>query len=109
MSNLIHLLTHFLSFDSHQGYFGKKGIRVFHAQGNWKWAPVVNTDKLWSLVDEKVRLDASKSKAKTVPVIDVTKLVSRLVFSIQFIFAITITTINFDLKHKLIRNFFRDT
>jgi len=41
-------------------------------QRNWKWAPVINTDKLWSLVDEKTRTDAAKNK-KTAPVIDVTK------------------------------------
>lgn len=41
-------------------------------QRNWKWAPVVNCDKLWTLVDEKTRLDAAK-KGKTAPVIDVTK------------------------------------
>merc|ERR1712159_530343 len=56
----------------HSGYFGKCGIRVFHAQGNWKWAPVINTDKLWSLVGEDVRLNAAKNK-KTAPVIDVSK------------------------------------
>ena len=58
-------------------------------QRNWKWAPVVNTDKLWTLVDEKTRLDAAKNK-KTAPVIDVTKHVSSfLFFSIQFYFMIT--------------------
>lgn len=34
---------------------------------------MVNTDSLWSLVPEETRLSATKSKAKTVPVIDVTK------------------------------------
>lgn len=57
----------------HQGYFGKKGIRVFHLQRNWQWAPVVNTDKLWSLVGEETRLAAAKGKGKSAPVIDVTK------------------------------------
>ena len=56
----------------HQGYFGKKGIRVFHLQRNWAWAPIVNTDKLWSLVGEDVRKTATKNK-KAAPVIDVTK------------------------------------
>merc|ERR1711934_85010 len=58
----------------HAGYYGKKGIRVFTLQRNWHWAPVINTDKLWSLVDESVR--TTKAKGKTVPVIDVTKHVS---------------------------------
>merc|ERR1711990_1268890 len=56
----------------HSGYFGKCGIRVFHLQRNWQWAPVINTDKLWSLVNEETRLAAAKSKSKA-PVIDVTK------------------------------------
>ena len=80
----------FVSY-SHTGHFGKKGIRVFHLQRNWKWAPVVNTDKLWSLVDEKTRLDAAKNKGKSAPVIDVTKHVSdkMFLFPIQFYFMIT--------------------
>ena len=36
----------------HSGFFGKCGIRVFHKQNNWAWAPVVNCDKIWSLVGE---------------------------------------------------------
>ena len=73
------------SLNSHAGYFGKKGIRTFHAQNNWKWAPVVNTDKLWSLVGEKVRLGAAKNK-KAAPVIDVTKHVSILFFLFPIIY-----------------------
>jgi len=38
--------------NSHQGYFGKKGIRVFHLQRNWQWAPTVNTDSLWGLLPD---------------------------------------------------------
>ena len=76
---------------SHSGYFGKKGIRTFHMQRNWKWAPVVNTDKLWSLVDEKVRTEAGKNK-KVAPVIDVTKHVS-IIQSINLISICAITGI----------------
>ena len=57
----------------HPGYFGKTGMRIFHLQRNWKWAPVVNTDKLWSLVGEETRLAAAKGKGKSAPVIDVAK------------------------------------
>ena len=57
----------------HSGYFGKCGIRVFHMQRNWNWAPVINTDKLWSLVDPGVKVAVTKLKSKSVPVIDVTK------------------------------------
>ena len=47
-------------------------MRVFHLMRNYKFAPTVNTDKLWTLVSEQTRLNASKIKDK-VPVIDVTK------------------------------------
>merc|ERR1719337_492283 len=56
----------------HPGFYGKLGMRVFHMQRNWKHCPTINTDKLWTLVTEKTRLDAKKSKDKA-PVIDVTK------------------------------------
>merc|ERR1712169_152226 len=34
----------------HPGYFGKVGMRYFHKQKNHFWKPVINLDKLWSLV-----------------------------------------------------------
>merc|ERR1712225_168239 len=34
----------------HPGYFGKVGMRYFHKQGNHFWKPVINLDKLWSLI-----------------------------------------------------------
>mmetsp|Transcript_15230 Transcript_15230/g.47798 ORF Transcript_15230/g.47798 Transcript_15230/m.47798 type:complete len:88 (+) Transcript_15230:29-292(+) len=50
-------LTHHRNlFDRyHPGYFGKKGIRVFHLKKNPKHCPSVNIDKLWSLVSEETR------------------------------------------------------
>ena len=39
----------------HPGYFGKKGIRTFHYNKNLHHCPVVNIDKLWSLVSEETR------------------------------------------------------
>ncbi|RDW68018.1 60S ribosomal protein L27a [Coleophoma crateriformis] len=56
----------------HPGYFGKVGMRYFHKQGNHFWKPVINLDKLWSLVpaekrDEYLSKDAKKD---TVPVLD---------------------------------------
>ena len=56
----------------HPGYFGKKGIRVFHLKRNTLWKPSVNIDKLWSLVTEGTRQTYAKNKDR-VPVIDVTK------------------------------------
>ena len=72
-------VTRFLLFlNSHQGYFGKKGIRVFHKQNNWHWAPVINTDSLWGLLPDGTATKAGKGKA---PVIDVTKSVSKVLIS----------------------------
>ncbi|CDH16004.1 probable 60S ribosomal protein L28 [Zygosaccharomyces bailii ISA1307] len=55
----------------HPGYFGKVGMRYFRIQGNHFWKPVLNLDKLWTLVPEEKRdqylQSASKSNA---PVID---------------------------------------
>ena len=56
----------------HPGFYGKKGMRVFNLQRNWKHCPTINTDKLWSLVSEEVRKAAASAKDKA-PVIDVTK------------------------------------
>ncbi len=56
----------------HPGYFGKRGMRTFRLQRNQEFAPVVNLDKLWSLVSEQTRLKAQASKDKAA-VIDVTK------------------------------------
>ena len=44
-------------------------------QRNRQHMPIINTDKLWSLVSEATKNAASKSKDKA-PVIDVTKSVS---------------------------------
>jgi len=52
---------------SHPGYFGKVGMRYFHKTQNKFFCPVVNLDKLWSLVSEQTRTKAVAGKA---PVID---------------------------------------
>jgi len=55
----------------HPGYFGKVGMRYFHKQGNHFWKPVINLDKLWSLVpvEQREKYLADK-KASTAPVLD---------------------------------------
>ncbi|GMG41162.1 unnamed protein product [Ambrosiozyma monospora] len=51
----------------HPGYFGKVGMRYFHKQHNQFWKPVVNLDKLWSLVENKdEKLAASTKNAAVV-------------------------------------------
>lgn len=55
----------------HPGYFGKVGMRYFHKQQNHFWRPVINVERLWSLIPEEKRekylKEASPSSA---PVID---------------------------------------
>ncbi|KAK1435758.1 hypothetical protein QVD17_01527 [Tagetes erecta] len=62
---------HRILFDKyHPGYFGKVGMRYFHKLRNKFYCPIVNVDKLWSLVPQDVK---EKSSADKVPVIDVTQ------------------------------------
>eukprot|EP00192_Tetraselmis_astigmatica_P014798 CAMPEP_0117661882 /NCGR_PEP_ID=MMETSP0804-20121206/7769_1 /TAXON_ID=1074897 /ORGANISM="Tetraselmis astigmatica, Strain CCMP880" /LENGTH=147 /DNA_ID=CAMNT_0005468769 /DNA_START=93 /DNA_END=536 /DNA_ORIENTATION=- len=64
---------HRILFDKwHPGYFGKVGMRYFHLNKNKYHCPVINLDKLWTLVGEEKRLEAAKNTSQA-PVIDVTK------------------------------------
>ena len=56
----------------HPGYFGKKGIRVFHLKRNKLHSPSINIDKVWTLVTENTRRIYDQNTER-VPVIDVTK------------------------------------
>merc|ERR1711865_564892 len=67
----------------HPGYYGKCGMRVFHLQRNWKYCPTVNTDKLWTLVSEEVRADASKFSVKECS--QRSHLLSKLNFSLRLL------------------------
>merc|ERR1712066_830177 len=65
---------HRINFDKwHPGYFGKLGMRNFHARPNKKWCPVVNVDRLWSLVSDQTRSVYAEHKEGKAPVIDVVK------------------------------------
>jgi len=67
------LTHHRINFDKyHPGYFGKKGMRHFHLKRNQDFCPIVNLDKLWTLVSEDTRTKYQTVKDKA-PVIDVTK------------------------------------
>merc|ERR1712080_564441 len=72
---------HRINFDKyHPGYFGKIGMRHFHKTKNQYFCPVVNLDRLWTLVSEQTRTEYQKEEVKAkgkVPVIDVTQAVSR--------------------------------
>ncbi|KUL82245.1 hypothetical protein ZTR_09284 [Talaromyces verruculosus] len=56
----------------HPGYFGKVGMRHFHLQRNHEWKPVVNLDKLWSLLPQETqdKYLAGGAPQDTAPVID---------------------------------------
>lgn len=47
-------------------------MRYFHLNKNKYFCPVINLDKIWTLVGEEARLEAAKDTS-TAPVIDVTR------------------------------------
>lgn len=62
---------------SHPGYFGKVGMRYFHLTKNQYFCPVINVEKLWSLVPDKVQESAEKNAQEgKYPVVDVVRHVS---------------------------------
>nr|ABV22446.1 ribosomal protein L27a [Oxyrrhis marina]ABV22447.1 ribosomal protein L27a [Oxyrrhis marina] len=61
---------HRINFDKyHPGYFGKVGMRTFHLNKDKLHCPVVNVDKIWSLIPVEKRLYFAKNTSKA-PVID---------------------------------------
>eukprot|EP00933_Yihiella_yeosuensis_P068511 TRINITY_DN741_c0_g1_i7.p1 TRINITY_DN741_c0_g1~~TRINITY_DN741_c0_g1_i7.p1 ORF type:complete len:173 (+),score=33.94 TRINITY_DN741_c0_g1_i7:77-520(+) len=64
---------HRINFDKyHPGYFGKVGMRNFHLIKHGKVCPIINVERLWSLVPEETRLKYKAEKSKAI-VIDVMK------------------------------------
>ncbi|KAG9446865.1 hypothetical protein H6P81_012993 [Aristolochia fimbriata] len=62
---------HRILFDKyHPGYFGKVGMRYFHKLRNKFYCPVVNIDRLYSLLPDDVK---AKADADKVPMIDLTQ------------------------------------
>ncbi|CAG8494846.1 3739_t:CDS:2 [Diversispora eburnea] len=53
----------------HPGYFGKVGMRRFHLTKNQHHRPIVNLDKLWTLVSDQTRKNYAK-KPDVAPVIN---------------------------------------
>ncbi|GAA99513.1 uncharacterized protein L969DRAFT_102868 [Mixia osmundae IAM 14324] len=61
---------HRTNFDKyHLGYFGKVGMRYFHKTNNQYWRPVVNLDKITSLLP-KEQQKALGGSSELVPVVD---------------------------------------
>ena len=56
----------------HPGYFGKVGMRVFHLKKNIHYRPIINLDKILTLVPKDVVEQAKTAKDKALT-IDVTK------------------------------------
>mmetsp|Transcript_22223 Transcript_22223/g.60736 ORF Transcript_22223/g.60736 Transcript_22223/m.60736 type:complete len:148 (-) Transcript_22223:62-505(-) len=56
----------------HPGYFGKVGMRNFHLIKHSRVIPIINVERLWSLLPEETRLEY-KEKTDKAPVIDVVK------------------------------------
>lgn len=66
------------SFYSIQGYFGKVGMRYFHKTNQQYHCPTINIDRVWTLVTDETRQKyAEAGEADKVPVIDVTRFVSK--------------------------------
>ena len=64
---------HRIMFDKyHPGYFGKVGMRHFHKQKNHYHCPIINLDKLWTLLGEEARVKAAKASGQAA-VIDCSK------------------------------------
>ncbi|KAL5995114.1 60S ribosomal protein L27a-3 [Asimina triloba] len=65
---------HRILFDKyHPGYFGKVGMRYFHKLRNKFYRPIVNIDRLWSLIPEDVKEKAKSASAGQAPLIDITQ------------------------------------
>jgi len=56
----------------HPGYFGKVGMRYFHKLTNKMHCPIINTEKLSTLVTEEDKAASGKNAGKAL-VLDVTK------------------------------------
>merc|ERR1712002_505784 len=73
---------HRINYDKyHPGYFGKVGMRHFHLTRNKFHCPIINLDKLWSLVTEQTRVNykvLGKGVLPKQPVIVKAKFFSRL-------------------------------
>ncbi|OMO94494.1 Ribosomal protein L18e/L15P [Corchorus olitorius] len=62
---------HRIFFDKyHPGYFGKVGMRYFHKLRNKFYCPIININKLWSLIPEDVKAKTNKDSAPMIDICD---------------------------------------
>ncbi|GAU96773.1 hypothetical protein RvY_08165 [Ramazzottius varieornatus] len=65
---------HRINFDKyHPGYFGKLGMRQFHLNRNHSFCPVLNVDRIWTLVSDQAKDQAQSRKDGKAPVIDLVR------------------------------------
>ncbi|KAL6007199.1 60S ribosomal protein L27a-3 [Asimina triloba] len=65
---------HRILFDKyHPGYFGKVGMRYFHKLRNKFYRPIVNVDRLWSLIPDDVKEKAKSAASGQAPLVDITQ------------------------------------
>ncbi|KAJ5070702.1 60S ribosomal protein L27A-3 [Anaeramoeba ignava] len=66
---------HRIAFDKyHPGYFGKIGMRRYHMLSQRYYCPIINLDKIWTLVPDEVRQKYKDAKeTDEVPIIDAYK------------------------------------
>lgn len=63
-----------INFDKyHPGYFGKVGMRYIHLTRNRYHRPVINLDKLWSLVSDSTKKAYKARDDDKAPIIDVVR------------------------------------
>merc|ERR1712224_850087 len=66
---------HRINYDKyHPGYFGKVGMRYWHKLKSRRnlFCPLINVEKIWSLLGEDKREEAAKDTEKA-PVLDIVK------------------------------------
>ncbi len=60
-------------YDSHPGYFGKVGMRIFHLKRDTRFCPHISVDKLWALLPPGTFEQFAGKKDGTAPILDVTE------------------------------------
>ena len=82
-AQLVGVVISFLLFwilCSHPGYFGKVGMRHFHLTKNQYFCPVVNVERLWSLIPQQTKKELPTKETGNIPVLDVLDYVSVALF-----------------------------
>lgn len=82
------------------------GMRNFHLRKNKDFCPVLNLDKLWTLVSEQARLKYASAPDNKVPVINIVKAVSSFSVSIALLtlyYLVVFLFLLFWWQHKFLK------